>query len=237
MKSLSKIILTLSLLSGAITSANAVVMPPQINPPLNQVMFQVNAEQWVTTANPKVVVAVNAATTEDNLSSVYGSIKQKLQKVGSDVQWRISTFQRSQDKSGLEQIYVTAEARLPEAQLNKLREQLKSISKAGETYTVAGIDYSPTLIERQAALAELRTNLYNQIKTELAKLNAVYPNQKYVVHTVEFMENNDAPPVPGPVMFMAKQANMANADRNAGPTLPVSNNLQLSARVVLAAQM
>lgn len=235
MKSLSKLILTLSLLIGTVTAANAVILPPQINPPLNQVMFQVNAEQWVTTANPKVIIAVNAATAEDNLSDVYGSIKQKLRKVGGDTQWRISTFQRSQDKSGLEQVYVTAEARLPEAQLNKLREQLKSISKAGETYTIAGIDYSPTLIERQAALADLRTNLYNQIKLELAKLNATYPNQKYVVHTIDFMENNEAPPVPGPVMFMAKQGNVS--DRNAGTTLPVSNNLQLSARVILAAQM
>lgn len=224
----------LVLLFGFAVSAQAVVMPPSspwMPPVINQVSFDVTAEQWVSTKTAKVILAVNAGLTDEKLANAYGDITRKLQKLIGDAQWHITTFERSTDKSGLEQLYVTAEARLPESVLSGLKEKLKAISKAGETYTIASVDYTPTLAEYEAAESALRTQLYNQIKNELAQLNATYPNQKYNVHSITFMQG-DALPVPGPMMMATMNKQAAPSAGSSG--VAVSNSLQLKARVVLA---
>lgn len=218
-------------LFGFSAVAHAVVMaPPPWSPPIsNQVAFEVSAEQWVTTKTAKVVVAVNAAVNEQQLVNAYGDISQKLQKLMGDAQWHITAFDRTTDKTGLEQLSITAETRLPESNLSTLKEKLKVASKAGETYTVASVDYTPTLAERETAESALRTQIYNQIKNELAQLNATFPNQKYSLHSINFMQ--ETAPMPGPLMLAAT----ANAvSRQANPPAAVSNSLQLRARVVLA---
>ncbi len=215
------------------TSAHAnVVWPPQ-PPVLNQVSFQVSAEQWVTTKAPKVIIAVNAALSEEKLASAYGSISQKLQKIASVTPWQITTFERNQDKSGLEQLSVTAEARLMEGGLANLRSRLKEMSKPGETYSLSSIDYTPTLLESEAARTALRADIYRQIKNELAGLNAIYVNQKYVVHNIYFNEDLGI----SPIRPMAFAANASSKQLNTNVPLTVTNRLQLNARVELAAVM
>lgn len=221
--------LLLIMLLGLGTSAHAVMLPPPwMSPVLNQVSFDVTVEQWVNTKTARVVVAVNAGVSENKLTSAYTEITQKLQKLMGNTQWHVIGFDRSTDQSGLEQLYVTAETRLPESELATLKARLKAASKSGEAYTVASIDYVPTLAEREAAQSELRTQIYNQIKTEVAQLNAAYPAQKYSVHSIEFMESAGAP-APMMLMGMAKQV-------AAPASAPVSNNLRLRARVVLATE-
>lgn len=228
--SLTRCVASAALLGFSVMAHAVVVAPSPWSPSiLNQVSFEVSAEQWVTTKTAKVVVAVNAAVNEQQLVNAYGNISQKLQKLMGDSQWHITAFDRTTDKTGLEQLSITAETRLSEANLSTLKEKLKAASKAGETYTIASIDYTPTLAEREAVESALRTQIYNQIKNELVQLNAAYPNQKYSVHSINFMQET-APVPPGPLM-LAATANVVN--RQANPPAAVSNSLQLRARVVL----
>lgn len=227
-------VLLAGLFWGVTCSAQAIVLPPMPGTQLNQVVFEVSAEQWITTKTAKVIVTVNATMNEEKAAGLYQNINQKLGKVVDNTAWHITNIERTQDKSGLEQATITAEARLTDAQIANLRSRLQSISKAGENYSIAGIEYTPTLIERETAETALRNQLYQQIKNELAQLNVVYPNQKFVVHNISFSENRNAP-VPGPVMFaaaMEKTAVSSNAN-----TLAVSNKLQLTARVILGSVM
>jgi hypothetical protein len=211
--------------------AHAYVLPPQLSSAiLNQVSFDVTGEQWVSTKTARVIIAVNAGVGEDKLNTAYTEMTQKLQKLIGNSQWHITGFERSTDKSGLEQLYVTAETRLPESELATLKSRLKAASKAGEAYTVASVDYIPSLIEREAAQTALRNQIYNQIKTEVTQLNAAYPNQKYSVHNIEFIENS---PAPTPMLMGAMVRQAASATNAA---MPVSNNLQLRAHVVLATE-
>ena len=216
------------------TVAPAIVLPP-FSPltTLNQVSFQVSSEQWVITKNAKVTIAVNATLNEAKLANTYTNINQKLQKIVDNVAWHITTFERSQDKSGLEQLFVTAETRLTDAQLASLRARLQSISTPGETYSIASIDYTPTLAEKEIAQSTLRSDIYQKIKTELAQLNATYPHQKFTVHTITFNEANEIP-APRAMMF-ARDASAKQSTNNS--PLAVSNKLQLNARVVLASTL
>ncbi len=74
--------------------------------------------------------------------------------------WRLTSFNRSEDQTGLERWSATFEARLPETDLNGLAETAKKISKAGMQLTIADIDFSPTLEEMETARAGLRTQVY-----------------------------------------------------------------------------
>lgn len=215
------------------TAAQAIVLPPFSPPTLNQVSFQVSSEQWVITKNAKVTIAVNATLNEDKLANAYSNINQKIQKIIDNVAWHITTFERSQDKSGLEQLFVTAETRLTDAQLANLRARLQSISKPGETYSIASIDYTPTLAEKEVAQSALRSDIYQKIKAELAQINATYPNQKFTVHTINFNEANEIS-APRAMMFVS-DASVKQSTNN--PPLAVSNKLQLTARVVLASTL
>ena len=227
---IAKLILFLTLSAKA--QAQEYTLPSLVMP-LNKVTFQISTEKWIVSSTAKVIITVNATMSEEKLASVYQSIQQKLRTLTHNVPWRITAFQRNQDKSGLEQIYVTAESRLSEEQLNNLRRQLKSISVAGETYTLLSIDYTPTQEERQIALTALRNNIYHQIKNELTQLNATFPTQKYVTHTVDFMEEQPAP-LQGLLMATATN-NKENTDTNS--KFVVSNEIQLKVNVVFASQL
>lgn len=226
------------LLLASVTAHAVMPIPPQPMPSmLNQVALELSAEQWATTKAAKVIVNVNSTLSADKLANVYVNIDQKLQKLINNTPWHITAIDRSQDKSGLEQLSVTAEARLSEMQLANLRQQLQSISKPGETYTIAGIDYTPTLGEKEMAMIALRAEIYRQIKNEIAQLTNMYPNQKYFVHSITFVENTE-PPAPSPIMLAAApMMKVANNGGSSGSSLPVSNNLRLTARVVLGAPL
>lgn len=223
-------VLLAALLLSATFSAKAVILPTLTAAQLNQVVFEVNAEQWIASKTAKVIVAVNATMNEEKSANLYQSINQKLAKVADNAAWHITQVERNQDKSGLEQATITAEARLTDTQIANLRSRLSSVSKAGENYAIAAIEYTPTLVEREFAETTLRNQLYQQIKNELTQLNSVYPNQKFFVHNIIFSENRNSP-MPGPVMFAAAMEKTATNSNSNG--LTVSNKLQLTARVIL----
>ncbi|MBS0357671.1 MAG: hypothetical protein JSS53_00150 [Proteobacteria bacterium] len=196
----------------------------------NQVMFQVTGEQWVKTDSAKVNVTVNATQTQAGLEKVRQEILAHLGKI-AEVEWHITRFDRSQDSSGLEHLAVDAEARVPAAQLDNLREKAKSVSQAGATYQISNVDYTPSLDEMEQAKSQLRVALYEKIKQELARLNTAYPQQAFTIHTINFLPIYYGAPRGGPVGL-----NMVRtmAEPAAAEPIVVSNQIKMTATVYLA---
>lgn len=199
---------------------------------LNKVTLQLQADQWVTTKTALVSVGVNAAVTDQGIDQIQSDVMQKLNQLSSKGEWHILSFNRSQDKSGLETIQISAQTRLPQSELANLRPAAKNISKPGETFSIDDIQFSPSDDEIRQANVSLRNSIYQQAKAEVDALNKTYPDQKYYLHQIDFLSIPPIEPMPmvQNAMLMTKSAMPAG-----GARLSVGNKAHLSATVVLAA--
>ena len=198
-------------------------------PLLNRVSLQLKAWQWVTTTTAAVDVTVNAVVNDKGVETLQHSVMQKLQSLSDKNTWHMLAFNRQQDKSGLETIQIQAEIRLPQTELNGLRDKTKNLSRPGETYTIDNIAFTPSEDELKEAANSLRANLYQQVKTEIDALNKNFPTQKYYLHQIDFTSQPSLLPQMQN-MYMAK---MANARVAAAP-MAVGNKQEVIANVVLA---
>lgn len=202
---------------------------------LNQVAYRTQAQQWATTTTAKVTVTVDASLAGNKLGQLHAQVMKKLQKIASKVEWHITQFNRSQEQSGLERVTVIAQARIPQQQLSDLRKQAKAVSQPGQTYRISDIQFTPSMAEVERVRGQLRDQIYNDANAELARLNKVYPNAHYSLHSITFDGAQPIVPMPGPMrtMFMAKVA----GPQAIAPALTVSNKVTISANVVLSAKM
>jgi len=205
--------------------------------PDDQVVFDLAAENWVTTQSARVVLNIEAAVTAENA----GALRTTMSKVVASVakaDWRLTTFARSQDQTGMERWSAQYEARLSEAQLNGLADDAKKNSKAGMQITVDSIDFSPTLEERQATLSLTRAQIYKQADDQLALLNKTLPGRAYRIAMIDFTDGgasqlraNAFSKAVRPMLAMARSA--AN-DESAAP-MEKAEKVTLTARVIFAA--
>lgn len=206
--------------------SSSVIADTAIEPLLNKVTLQFTAEQWAATKTALVNININVAVSDKGLEKIHSQVIAKLNSL-SKQDWHLISYERTQDKSGLESVQITAQARLPETELSGLRDKTKAVSRPGETYTIDSIQFSPSESEMRDAQNILRENIYQQAKAELARLNRIYPDQKYTIHDINFISM---------VYPMAAQNVMlAKADGSKRSPLVVSDKLNLSATVVLAA--
>lgn len=226
------------LASGFSSLAFAEPFPFPPYQPMAKVILTENAESWVTTKTARVVVTLNATLDKKGLTDIRNSLLSKLQKIASSNDWHITQFNRSQNQSGLEQLFATAEVRLPLDKINNVRDVAKSISKAGETYEIADIDFSPSLDDMEAARSTVRAEIYNKVQQELNNLNKLYPEQHYQVQKIDFLPlQTEVVPAPATfnksmrLMAVAPSIHTASADNFA-----VSEKVQLSAVVELGAE-
>jgi hypothetical protein len=202
-----------------------------IKPVLSQVMYQASSEAWVSTKTAEVVVSINATLDENQLSKAHSDILNKLNNIAKS-DWHITQFNRSPNESGLEQLQILAQTRLPETALSDLREIAKKNSKPGETFKIESITFEPTLAETEAVRKQLRDEIYQKVQDELAGLNKLYANQHYVVHEINFMENIS----PKPMMARPRAMMMAenvSAGAPSAPPVTVANKMTVSANVIL----
>lgn len=195
---------------------------------LDKVIFQLTEEQWVITETAKVVVSIDASLDEEDLAAARNQIVDNLKQIAS-ADWHITQFSRSQDSSGLQRLYVIAEARVEEALLREIYSKVDAVSAPGATYRINNIDFTPSLIEIEQVRQSVRQQVYAQINNEIARLAQDFPNQSFQLHKVNF--GVDLQPLPGvdkragTVMSLAEQA----------APVSVSNKVQIVATVVLAA--
>lgn len=205
-----------------------------LEPLMNKVTLQFDAEQWVVSKSALVTVGINAAVSDIGLEKIQSQVLTKLNQLSAKGEWHLVSFYRSLDKSGLETIQISAQARLPEPDLVGLRDKAKAISKPGETYTIDNIQFTPTEDEVRAANSNLRDKIYAQTKTEIDRLNKMYPEQKYYVHDINFITNIYQGASAGVMYKSVNEVEGGAPAPAARPALPVGDKLRLSATVVLA---
>lgn len=198
---------------------------------LNKVTLQLHAEQWITTKTALVNVGINAAVTDQGIEKVQNEVMQKLAQLANS-EWHILSFDRQQDKSGLESIQIVAQARLQQNELGNLRDKAKAISKPGETFTIDDVQFTPSEDEVRQANVLLRGSVYQQAKAEIDTLNKSYPDQKYYLHQIDFMVMPPMAPAPMAQTMMYK---MDGGVARGRPPLSVGNKAEIQATIVLAA--
>lgn len=203
-------------------------MPPEPD----QVVLELNTEEWAETETATVRIGIDAAFQGNQTGTVRDEVLKALAKTSPETKWHLTRFDQVADSSGLERWRVSAEARMGEAKLGGLRQRAEQASRPGLKVSVAAIDFTPTLAEREAQYGKLRIRIYEQVKDEVANLNKLYPDRKYRVRRLE-IGNGTAQP-----MFRAQETNMARASQApmAGDAMSVSEKLRVRASVVLAAE-
>jgi hypothetical protein len=197
---------------------------------LNRVSIRLSAEQYVPSKTALVNIGINAGVNAAALQSIQDDILKKLSDFSNKGEWHIIAFNRNQDASGLENVQMTAQARLPSSALSGLRDKAKSMSKPGETYTLDDIQFTPSEEDLRDANTALRSQVYQQAKDEADRLNKLYPDQKFYMHSISF-EMGPAPFArPMAMMAMRVGGNGQDVQNN----LAVGNKLILNAVVVLA---
>lgn len=205
--------------------ALADVFPPQMV--LDKVVFQISAKQWVTTKTALLNVNINVTLNNADLVKARSEIMDSLNKIAAG-EWHLIEFDRSQDSSGLEKLYVQAQARIDQATLTDIYQNAKNVSTPGTKYEVSGVEFKPSLEETQAVRVKIREQLYKEVNEEVVRMNKVYPNQNYSLNNLVFVEGGDGIVQPQPRAYQAKEMN-ALAVSGAPAALTVSNEITLTA--------
>lgn len=210
---------------------DTLVPQPYLNPPLDDVSFQLSARDWVSTQSALVQININATLSNTDMVKARDEMMRNLSKIAS-ADWHLTQFERSQDSSGLEKLNVLAEARVPQTNLADIYAHAKAVSHPGVNFTVASIEFKPSLEELQMAKTKLRARLYQDVQDELARLNKVYTEQHYSLHHLWFVEGD----LPMPLMDarMKSSTNVMLASVAASSPVSVSNELKMSVMVELS---
>ena len=213
--------------------------------PDDTVVFDVAAEDWVTTKTARVIVSVEAAVNAGNA----GSARADMMKAVGDLakaEWRLTSFNRSMDQTGLERWSAAFEARLAEGDLNGLSDRAKKLGKAGLQLSIAAMDFQPTLDERENARSLLRTKIYRLANEQLASLNATLAGRNFRIANLVFTGADHSPVMPMDAMMggrpgvgmvqpmMARAMASSEADAVEQPAERAEKIVQ-TARVVFAA--
>lgn len=222
---MNKIALTLAvfLISPVLQAENC---PCNTCPELDKVQFQVSASQWVSTQTALLTVNINATLNNADLVQARSDIMSRLKKI-ADGEWHLTQFDRSQDNSGLEKLFVEAQARMPQASLTNIYQNAKDVSKPGATYTVNAVEFKPGLQEIQQIKSQLRERLYQQVNEEMVRLNKVYSNQNYTVNKLSVIEGE----VQARPQYKALEMQAVAVPGALAPNLSVNNEIILSAFV------
>ncbi len=209
-------------------AADIVISPQMV---LDRVLFQISSKQWVTTQTAQLTVSINATLSNADLVKARTDMMVSLNKIAKG-DWHLTEFDRSQDSSGLEKLYVQAQVRVDQATLTDIYQNAKTVSTPGTKYEVSGVDFKPSLEETQAVRAKIREQLYQQVNEEIARMNKAYPTQNYSVSNLVFVEGGDNVPQP-PRAYQAKEMNTMVMAAAPAP-LTVSNELVMTAVVEAA---
>jgi hypothetical protein len=155
--------------------------------PDDAVTERLSVEGWVTTATARVTVSVEAAVDANSAASARDTMQKAVNGLAPKGDWRLTSFNRYQDPTGLERWQTSYEARLPEADIGGLADRAKKSGKAGMQIQVQSVDFTPTLDEVEAVRSQLRSQLYKRAGEELKSINAAFPDRKFRIGAVDFI--------------------------------------------------
>ena len=110
--------------------------------------------------------------------------------------WGVSGASREEDSAGMERVRLVATARVPEQQAAGLVDRLRRASRPGLRLKLQRIEYRPPLARIDAALRELRQEIYREARREAELLNAELPSDTmpWRVGNVQITEQVGPPP-------------------------------------------
>lgn len=214
----------------SLLTCNSALADTLPSPPVNEITFTLTAQEWAKTDTAKVTVGVHAALDKKTLGKMREQIMSNLNKIAKG-DWHITTFNRSQDSSGLEKLYVVAEARVNEALLTNVNSEAENVSESGMKYEVRSIDFTPSVADIEKVRKALRDTIYHQAQAEIMALNTTYPQQKYALHSIHF---GDVISTSQPQMMMVTGAGVRT--QNNAMVNTVSNLVTLTAEVDIASE-
>ena len=223
-------------LSCLLLAAPAIAQTPPNNlawPPHDDtITLQLSAEDYVSATSGKVTLSVSASLKDSDAAATRKEILASAQKIAK-TNWRLVSFNRSTDQTGLERWDANLEARLSEAQLTGLAAAAKSTSRPGLQFTVSNTDLSPTLDEMESGRAKLRETLLAKANEDLARVNKDSGGRVYRIGNIEYGALG-MPMLPRMArsMAMAPQAMMANG---AVETAPANENLAVDQKIEMMA--
>lgn len=207
---LRALLLLLALLIPTFASAGEEPKPDDV------IGVNLTTEGWVQAKAARIMINVNAAVVGDKASGTRDAMLKAVSDLAPKTEWRLTSFSRGQDPTGLETWSAVFEARLPEADLGGIHQKAKAASKAGMQLSVAGIDFTPSLAEFEAVRAELRKNLMAQANKELEAINAAYPDRKFRISQINF---GVMPGMMQPQVMMMKRGMVQNMMAEAAPAM------------------
>ncbi len=218
---------------------------PQVSgqaPVLSRISYQLSTEQWASTTTAEVLINLDALQDKLGGGDINQYMLQSLNKIAK-ADWHITGFSRNQDSSGMETVSISAKARVPGGMLSGLRDKAKANSRPGETYTIADIDFTPSLAEMEKAHVQARAVLYGEVGQEINRLNQAYPNQHYFVYSVDFnsqvtpMASFDRVQAPQPMVKMLNAPAAPSGGHGASISSSVENKIVEIATVVIASHI
>ena len=190
---------------------------------LSKVTMSFTAEHWLNSSSSEVTVNINASAPADKTDDLTETFKTRLSKISDDKAWQITDVNRSESDSGLIRLSAQATARIDNNQLGELQQKLNTLNTPGEQYKVIAINSQAELTAINKLKADLRNQLYQQIKSGQNELNAakLNPDSQYTIYKVKFNDTN----MQRPVSFAMNNA------KNVRQTSNVTDKLHMSAVV------
>lgn len=224
LKSLTVALLTVLLFSPAYAE--------EAQKPDDRVAFDLAAEDWVSTKTARVTAHVEAAVSAATAGNTRAEMIKSVNTLAAG-DWRLTSFNRGQDQTGLERWSANFESRLPENTLGGLAESARKQSKPGMQLSIIDIDFSPTLEEIETVRGNLRTQIYKKVADQLTALNGALPGRTYRIASIDFISDQTAMPM---VAFARAQSMASNAGiaQDSAPDVQRSEKLRAMAHVVLA---
>lgn len=201
----------------------------------DEVTLELSVEDWVETDTATVRVAADLAVEAGRFGAARQDLVTTLQGFGTGAEWRIVDFGKLGDDAGFERWRLVAEARLPEAALAELAGKATAATKPGRALSVASIEYTPTLEERETVIDRLRVRVYDRVAREIAALNGAFGDRGFRIRTIDFTSGFRPQPR---MMTMARAEGVpagAAKSADAGGGLAGAEKATLTARVTLAA--
>ncbi len=152
------------------------------NPVQDTISFSLVAEKTVVNTTVKLTASISVTMlpgmTETSMKDGIRDMMQSLisETMADDggkraVTWQFANLSRSTATSGVEQVDLTATARVHESDNYSLDKRIRDVSKTGMSITDINADTSPPQAMIEAAESELRISLLKKATTELNKIN------------------------------------------------------------------
>lgn len=210
------------------------------SPHRNTINYQVATQGWVKAKSAKITVSVNASLNAKQLATFQQSVMQQLNTMAPSKKrkkgkkgWRVTNFNQTQSNSGLENVNLSASKRVRANMLASITNKVKALSKAGVSYKVSNIDFSPSFKQVEKTKQKLRQRVYQIVLKQLKTTNNIFKGPHYHVQSISFnsiLLGGSPRPVP-----MASYALVNRLERKAAqPSLKVSQKINMTANVTLS---